>query len=477
MRAPAVRCRCSCCMGCLSSLYYTGVSALAQWRKFTGHMAPLHSVLFQLTLLALLAGNITSGVVNYRRMLDARAHPVSSLQVKYMASPPVVVALTAFTKFLPSLSNSSFPCIHCSYLPSGNAGDCGPCARKVLVDPGGAYATVLLGALDDSQSTSSNSNSGGADFLLSDLSAFSAGHCITGSIFTLRSWAADMEPLNSNAAFVEWATASAAAAGLNDILPAYREFITCKPLAVPLQQRSGTNSTQAQLVSDVYVEITPQFAAVQDAEQHTVYSITSLLAITAVEQRFEDAPPAVASAATAAAAAAFPTAGGAAPRQSLQRMHMAARLRSREGSSSDSRGVSVTPASFRLDISLPSLVSVQFETQTVAYSWADLFAAAASNFNLSLTVLAFLFPWRQMFTPTHRDFTLAPLTSRCTQQQQEVQQPFADGAAHSDADADTEPNGDAPVELGKAHPHSRTDSAAQPATHARSGQLHERLLA
>jgi len=69
-------------MDCLSWLYYAGVGALAQWRKFTGHMSPLHSALFQLTLLALLAGNIISGVLNYRRMLDARAHPVSSLRVE-----------------------------------------------------------------------------------------------------------------------------------------------------------------------------------------------------------------------------------------------------------------------------------------------------------------------------------------------------------------------------------------------------------
>jgi len=110
---------------------------------------------------------------------------------------------------------------------------------------------------------------------------------------------------------------------------------------------------------------------------------------------------------------------------------------------------------------------VQFQTQTVAYAWSDIFAAVSSNFNLSLTVLAFLFPWRQVFTPTHRDFKLAPLTSSCARQQQE--QVHAHGAVQSDAEADD-------LELGKENLRG-AESAALPSVHAQPSQLHERLLA
>jgi len=120
-----------------------------------------------------------------------------------------------------------------------------------------------------------------------------------------------------------------------------------------------------------------------------------------------------------------------------------------------------------LYLSLPDKMPVQFETQTVAYTWTDLFAAAASNFNLSLTVLAFLFPWRQMFTPTHRDFTLAPLTNKCTGQQE--QQSAAHGAAQSDADADD-------LELGAAAKSGAALPSEHASEHVHSSQLHERLL-
>ena len=85
MCASLRRCRCSCCRNCLSWLYYAGVGALAQWRKFTGRMSPLHSALFQLTLLALLVVNITSVVLNHRRLLAARARPSSSLHVEHLS--------------------------------------------------------------------------------------------------------------------------------------------------------------------------------------------------------------------------------------------------------------------------------------------------------------------------------------------------------------------------------------------------------
>ena len=146
-----------------------------------------------------------------------------------------------------------------------------------------------------------------------------------------------------------------------------------------------------------------------------------------------------------------------------------------------SRSATVRAPQMTLVVELTASTPVSFETHTVAYAWSDIFAAAASNFNLSLTVLAFLFPWRQMFTPTHRDFRLAPVCASCSSQQQEKQQaPAAHGVqAHSDAEPESHLNADAaPLELGKAaHPPSRSDSAAQPASQAHSSQLRERLLA
>jgi len=68
----------------------------ASWQKSTGRMAPLHSLLFQVALLLLLALNIASLVINVQRALNALANPASSIGVRHSVAPPTGCALSMY---------------------------------------------------------------------------------------------------------------------------------------------------------------------------------------------------------------------------------------------------------------------------------------------------------------------------------------------------------------------------------------------